>query len=488
VTGATDAQARARSVRRIRNSVLTAAAAAAAVLLTGALRVSDQGVFGAALAAAAVFLVVVMAAIAVDLALVRPAAGPAVRVPPDRAPELHTLVRELAAELGVAAPDDIRLIPDCDSWLEQEGGRSVPRRAPRTVLVVGAPFLWWLRTEELRALLAPVVAGTDPAADPAVAAARRWVRRLDAAALPPAADGHARRRRFGLLGRRLRVTGGLSRAVARQLLDQCRGPAELMERDIAAWAAGHAQPVDTALRATAHEQVGLAYAGWDRLLTRLAAPAWATGRYPDALMDGVVHALTDLSGRDRLAEGFTDRLAKPAASSLLADPTGTDTDVSELAAALFAERREGMEPLRPVSWADYPAAVIEPLWRGRADRLVKLLDYQGGTRDVLLRILAQRRTDPLGISPVEYLAEETVALTAVTAIDAGRVEAAVDWLDGAVLTDREGGRIDVESLVDMVLDEPEETDDGLVGGDAPLLAWLESVGVPVCETVQKGNG
>ncbi|MEU3202218.1 hypothetical protein, partial [Streptomyces sp. NPDC006996] len=30
----------------------------------------------------------------------------------------------------------------------------------------------------------------------------------------------------------------------------------------------------------AQEQVGLAYAGWDRLLTRVALPAWRMGRWP----------------------------------------------------------------------------------------------------------------------------------------------------------------------------------------------------------------
>ncbi|MER7177837.1 hypothetical protein ABT367_41185, partial [Streptomyces mesophilus] len=32
------------------------------------------------------------------------------------------------------------------------------------VLVIGSPFLWWMRVAELRALLAPVVAGTGPSA------------------------------------------------------------------------------------------------------------------------------------------------------------------------------------------------------------------------------------------------------------------------------------------------------------------------------------
>lgn len=66
------------------------------------------------------------------------------------------------------APSAIALTPDCDSWLEEEPQRAPlipvhPAQAPPApVLVIGSPFLWWMRAGELRALLAPVVAGTRP--------------------------------------------------------------------------------------------------------------------------------------------------------------------------------------------------------------------------------------------------------------------------------------------------------------------------------------
>ncbi|MYR17273.1 hypothetical protein GTW63_02755, partial [Streptomyces sp. SID6137] len=95
--------------------------------------------------------------------------------------------------------------------------------------------------------------------------------------------------------------------VARLLLGACREHAAQMERGVAAAAAERAQTVDYGLRIVAQEQVGLAYAGWDRLLTRVALPAWRMGRWPSRLDAGVVAALTELSRRDRLAEGFTSR-------------------------------------------------------------------------------------------------------------------------------------------------------------------------------------
>ncbi len=90
------------------------------------------------------------------------------------------------------------------------------------------------------------------------------------------------------------VLGGVGR-VARLLLRSCRVHAEEMERGVAAAAAERAQAVDYGLRIVAQEQVGLAYAGWDRLLTRVALPAWRMGRWPSRLDAGVVAALTELS-------------------------------------------------------------------------------------------------------------------------------------------------------------------------------------------------
>lgn len=496
MTGAADARARARSVLRLRTGAILCALGAAALLLTGAQRSAGGGLPGTVLAVAALVLTALIVWAALGLALVRRPASAAVTLRPEDAPEFRDMIASLAADLDVPAPDVVRVCPECDSWLEQDPGRFWGR--PRTVLVVGAPFLWWLRVGELRALLAPVVAGTEPAADPAVAAARSWVRRLDALAHPYAA--RIRPARVSPWTAPLRK---VPRAFARQLLDLTRGQAEIMERDIAAWASSRAQDVDAPLRATAHEQVGLAYAGWDRLLTRLAAPAWNLGRYPDALMAGVVAALTELSQRDRLADVFGARLAERPACDLLAAPERVDAQVSRLAAVIFADR----SPRQAVGWGDYPVKVIEPIWRAKAGVLVEALDASDGQPGPACvgRVLDRIREGASARPPVrpgqesvdsiesfdfdrgpadgrafdpERMTEHVIALVSCAALDTGRMHARVDWLDGAVLVDGRGRPADVSALVGQAVDDHD---------DLPLRAWLDGIGVRTAEPIRLGG-
>ena len=94
------------------------------------------------------------------------------------------------------------------------------------MLVIGAPFLWWLRVSELRGLLAPVLAGMDAAHDPLIVRARKLVRRLDIAEVhgcPP-----------------------WPRTVIVAVAEACRIRAEGMERAIGAAAAERARIVEPA--------------------------------------------------------------------------------------------------------------------------------------------------------------------------------------------------------------------------------------------------
>jgi hypothetical protein len=398
--GAQAARHRALAVLRIRSRALAVAllpAAVAVVLLaggsTGHLVGSGWDASRWTMSALAVLVLLAAGGIALVVSRARPAVSPTVAIAEESAPDLYRMVRDLADRLDVPAPSAIALTPDCDSWLEDRthpshgpprgedrdeiaGARAARRRAARTdiapVLVIGSPFLWWMRVGELRAVLAPVVAGTGPSAQPDIAAARRFVRGLDAAVAVTSAPGRNPVFRTVLAG-----VGW----VTRLLLRSCRGHASEMERGVAAAAAERAQAVDYGLRIVAQEQVGLAYAGWDRLLTKVALPAWRMGRWPSRLDAGVVAALTELSRRDRLAEGFASRLGERPACDLLEEPGAVDEAASLLAARLFHGGPAETGPdWAPVAWQEYPDEVVDRKWRTDAARLHRVLDTLGVRR------------------------------------------------------------------------------------------------------------
>ncbi|MEU8786310.1 hypothetical protein [Streptomyces sp. NPDC048637] len=414
-TGVLAARARALAVLRIRSTALAVAllpAAVAVVLLAG--RVTGHLGAGTGWDLArwiagglAVLSLLLAALVAVVVARARPALSPSVPISEKSAPDLYRLVRDLADRLEVPAPSAIALTPDCDSWLEdrthrahgppRRGGAPAggERRAPEApVLVIGSPFLWWMRVAELRALLAPVVAGTGPSAHPDIAAARRFIRGLDAAVAVAA------RARGPVRGLPLRFVG----RVARLLLRAGREHATIMERAVAAAASERAQTVDYGLRIVAQEQVGLAYAGWDRLLTRVALPAWRMGRWPSRLDAGVVSALTELSRRDRLADGFASRLGERPACDLLEEPGAIDRAASLLAARLFhGGPAEPGPDWSPVGWNQYPEEVVDRKWRLEAARLHRVLDNLPATAlPAAPPVPAAPAQDPAAAPPLSY--------------------------------------------------------------------------------------
>ncbi|MFG3214782.1 M48 family metalloprotease [Streptomyces tendae] len=397
--GAQAARSRALAVLRVRSRALAVAllpAAAAVILLvggsTGHLAGAGWDVLRWVVSVLALCVLLAAAGVALVVARSRPAVTPTVTVAEESAPDLYRMVRDLADRLDVPAPSAIALTPDCDSWLEDRthpahgpppaekhhddlagpGGPAHRRSATAPVLVIGSPFLWWMRVGELRAVLAPVVAGTGPSAHPDIAAARRFIRGLDAAVAVASAGRRDPLSRVACAG-----LGWASRF----LLRSCRGHAAEMERGVAAAAAERAQAVDYGLRIVAQEQVGLAYAGWDRLLTRVALPAWRMGRWPSRLDVGVVAALTELSRRDRLAEGFASRLGERPACDLLEEPGVMDEAVSLLAARLFhGGPAETGADWSPVGWEEYPEEVVDRTWRTDAARLHRVLDTLGVRR------------------------------------------------------------------------------------------------------------
>ncbi|MER6117327.1 hypothetical protein [Streptomyces sp. NPDC001743] len=557
--GAQAARTRALVLLRIRSRAtavaLLPAAFAVVLFAAGAQGFAEGSGWDAArwaVTACAVVVLIVAAAVAVAVVRAKPAVSPTVPLREEAAPDLYRLVRELAERLGVPAPSAIALTPDCDSWLEDRthpaadraaheaagrgrgGSATGPGRRPgrrrvqaAPVLVIGSPFLWWMRVAELRAVLAPVVAGTGPSAHPDIAAARRFVRGLDGAVADAAAPAR------GPVHTVVRLPGRFVGRIARLLLRSCRGHAAEMERGVAAAASTRAQDVDYGLRVVAQEQVGLAYAGWDRLLTRVALPAWRMGRWPSRLDAGVVSALTELSRRDRLAEGYATRLGERPACDLLEEPGAADEAASLLAARLFhGGPAEAGPDWAPVDWQQYPEEVVDRKWRTEAARLHRVLDTMGvppasgadtdtacagvptlarvvehlaagrdggeelaaGISAAVAREEAQAPVplsggageaggegldpwgpDPLPLFPLqpprtgtELLVDHVAAMVCCAAVDTAGAAPGLDWLDGpALLVDGER-RTDLGSPVLTLVED----------GDAgPLRSWLVSVGV-----------
>lgn len=534
--GARAAQARALSLLRIRSRALAVAILPAAVAVVLFAAGAQGHLSGPAwdtvrwtVLGVAVVVLLVTVLVAVSVARARPAMSPTVPVPEEGAPDLYRLVRDLADRLDVPAPSAIALTPDCDSWLEDRTHRALRRGAVAAaeagdtapVLVIGSPFLWWMRVAELRAVLAPVVAGTGPSAHPDIAAARRFVRGLDASIADAAAPG-----RGAVRGAPLAFAGWVSRL----LLRACRDHAAEMERCVAAAASMRAQTVDHGLRIAAQEQVGLAYAGWDRLLTRVALPAWRMGRWPSRLDAGVVSALTELSRRDRLADGFALRLGERPACDLLEEPGVADEAASLLAARLFhggpAESGPGWAP---VDWQQYPDEVVDRKWRTEAARLHRVLDTLGVPRasaadpavPTLARVMehlsgpggpggpgdelaagigaavareeaetpghggpgsgaAEDPIDlwgpgPLPLFPLqpprtgtELLADHVAAMVCCAAVDTAGAVPGLDWLDGPALLVGGERRADLATPVLSLVED---------GDPDPLLSWLAEVGV-----------
>jgi hypothetical protein len=149
------------------------------------------------------------------------------------------------------------------------------------------------------------------------------------------------------------------------------------------------------------------------------------GRWPSRLDAGVVAALTELSRRDRLAEGFASRLGERPACDLLEEPGTVDEAASLLAARLFHGGPAEQSPdWAPVDWQEYPDEVVDRKWRMDAARLHRVLDALGvhGSADPA----SPDREGPTLARVMDHLATATRAGDAAEPVSPADTAAPVD--------------------------------------------------------------
>ena len=212
-----------------------------------------------------------------------------------------------------------------------------------------------------------------------------------------------------------------------------------MERAIGAAAAERARVVEPAGRVYAHEQAGLVAVGWDRLLTRLAVPAWKRGFAPETLNSALVAALTELGQRDRVGLGLADRLTERPACDLLDEPGDVDREVSALAPDVY----QGRPAEKVLPWTRYVPMVAEPALRAEA--------AQAPDHPLIAKVRALLEIPAHSHGSAE-LAAGLRAVVQCGLVDRGDAVWDVDWLDGVILRDRAGLVVPVDELVHGLLD------------------------------------
>jgi hypothetical protein len=217
-----------------------------------------------------------------------------------------------------------------------------------------------------------------------------------------------------------------------------------MERAVAAAAADRARAVEPTSRVYAHEQAGLVAVGWDRLLTRLAIPAWRRGRAPETLNAALAAALTELGRRDRVAVGPAGRLTERPSCDLLDEPGAMDLAVSVLAPRVYLDQVAD----QVLPWSEYIAVVADPNLRAEA---AAAPDHPLIAK---LCALLGRSAAPAGTGE---LAAGLRAVVQCGLVDLGHAAWEVDWLDGVILRDRAGLVVPVDELVHGLLDTADFT-------------------------------
>ncbi|MDZ5447821.1 M48 family metallopeptidase [Micromonospora sp. 4G57] len=228
--------------------------------------------------------IVLLAALVAALGKVltaRPASPTGIRLTPERAPQLWTLVQELAARAETRPPDEIRLVAEANAGVSEDS-RLLGLVPGWRTLVIGMPLLRSYTVDQLRAVLAHEM-GHYSGRHTATARLAHRGRMVVVETVQHTTDGLLR----AVLSGYARLYVGVEQGVSRQLE---------FEADRAAVASAGREAMVSALRET--RVVGTA---WDAYLERHLLPAYDRGHLPEDVFGGfdafLAECRAELTGR-----------------------------------------------------------------------------------------------------------------------------------------------------------------------------------------------
>ncbi|WP_203827306.1 M48 family metallopeptidase [Actinoplanes palleronii] len=386
-------------------------------------------------------------------------------VTPDQAPQLWQQVRELAAEVGTRAPDEIRIVPEVNAAVSEDtkllGLIGGVRR-----LYIGMPLLQTFTVDQLRSVLAHELGHYSGSHTRLAGVAYRG--RL---AMHETLGGVGNWNVFGWV---FKAYGWLyqlvSNAVARR---------QELEADLASVRVAGVDAAVSSMR-----ELPVVDAAWDFYFGRYIAYGWELGYAPDDVFGGfakLYQARADELARMREEEpddetsrwdthpAISERIAAMRAAPRTAhavDGRSATALMPTVEAAGMALQREvvdfGTRTVLP--WEDFTAASMTLVLQNRADRVFRSAARIAGLPVAgLAEVFGLVEAGRLGELAAEFFPQSTrreaaaefadvmATLLGLAAVRSGQAGWQHSWSKPAVLADRNGEPVDFTEIAKLAV-------------------------------------
>ncbi|MFI7604177.1 M48 family metallopeptidase [Micromonospora sp. NPDC049366] len=422
-------------------------------------------------------LVVALGAVAVGLwraIRTRNEPMPGLIVGEPEAPGLWATVRELAAAVGTRAPDEIRLVPDVNAAVSEQG-RLLGLVGGRRTLYVGLPLLHGMRVDQLRSVLAHELGHYSGKHTRLGGVAYRG--RL---AIAHTIEQISSRNPVGLVFR------GYARLYL--LVDNAASRRQELEADRASvLLAGH-EAATSALRTIP----GLG-AAWSFYMRRYVEPGWSADLAPDDLFGGFAQLLharqEEIAGLREMAddrEGSRWDTHPPVGVRVAAMgdvPAGTITVDDRPAGVLLADIAAAGRQLQAVvvdhggrqvlPWPEFIAAAVAAGVQQQADQIYRAAGrFTGASEPGLVTVLDLVRAKRLGEFAEQFFGDATrreaaqrfagpmETLLDNAAVRSGRARWELSWTGPARLVGADGEPWDLAEIAKLAV-SPQTVDEAL---------------------------